>query len=55
METMFIRPKNPTQTLAPPTIARITAKAQKLNSQFVVVELLPGPGEAAAFQAWEVG
>jgi hypothetical protein len=54
METMFIRPKNRTQDLTPQAIARITAKAQELNSRFVV-ELLPSPGEAAAFQAWEVG
>jgi hypothetical protein len=55
METMFIRPKNRTQDLTPQAIARITAKAQELNSRFVVVELLPSLGEAAAFQAWEVG
>jgi precorrin-6B methylase 1 len=54
METMFIRPKSLTQDLTPQAIARITAKARVNNSRFVVVELLPGPGEEVAIQAWQV-
>jgi hypothetical protein len=53
METMFIRPKSLTQDLTPQAIARITAKARVNNSRFVA-ELLPGPGEEVAIQAWEV-
>ncbi|NJM49214.1 MAG: hypothetical protein HC860_26085 [Alkalinema sp. RU_4_3] len=54
MESVFFRLKNPVQSLDQRTIDRITAKVQELGAKVAVVELLPGPGEVVALQAWEV-